>query len=94
MAEIETVTLDGQKMLNRRAVHDQLAEQLRLPDYYGRNLDALYDLLTERTAPLRLVVLHRDVLVSWLGDYGRALCRTLEDADRANPDLQVLFPGE
>ena len=88
----ETVILDGQKMLNRRAVHDHLAEQLHLPDYYGRNLDALYDLLTERNAPLRLVVQHRDVLLSWLGEYGTALCQTLEDADRVNPDLQVLFP--
>ena len=88
----ETVILDGQKMLNRRAVHDHLAEQLHLPDYYGRNLDALYDLLTERDTPLRLVVQHRDVLLTWLGEYGTALCQTLEDADRANPGLQVLFP--
>ena len=88
----ETVILDGQKMLNRRAVHDHLAEQLHLPDYYGRNLDALYDLLTERNAPLRLVVQHRDVLLAWLGEYGTALCQTLEDADRVNPGLQVLFP--
>ena len=88
----ETVILDGQKMLNRRAVHDHLAEQLHLPDYYGRNLDALYDLLTERNTPLRLVVQHRDVLLTWLGEYGAALCQTLEDADRANPGLQVLFP--
>ena len=90
----ETVILDGQKMLNRRAVHDHLAEQLHLPDYYGRNLDALYDLLTERDAPLRLVVQHRDVLLTWLGEYGTALCQTLEDADRANPGLQVLFPSD
>ena len=88
----ETVILDGQKMLNRRAVHDHLAEQLHLPDYSGRNLDALYDLLTERNTPLRLVVQHRDVLLTWLGEYGTALCQTLEDADRATPNLQVLFP--
>ena len=88
----ETVILDGQKMLNRRAVHDHLAEQLHLPDYYGRNLDALYDLLTERNTPLRLVVQHRDVLLTWLGEYGTALCQTLEDADRATANLQVLFP--
>ena len=88
----ETVILDGQKMLNRRAVHDHLAEQLHLPDYYGRNLDALYDQLTERNTPLQLVVQHRDVLLTWLGEYGTALCQTLEDADRVTPNLQVLFP--
>ena len=92
MAEIETILLDGQKMLNRRTAHDHLAERLELPEYYGRNLDALYDLLTEREGPTRLVVQHRETILSWLGEYGAALCQTLEDADRANPGLEVLFP--
>lgn len=91
---METIVLDGQKMLNRRAAHDHLAEQLALPEYYGRNLDALYDLLTEREGPTRLVVQHRETLLAWLGEYGRLLCQTLEDADRANPGLEVLFPED
>lgn len=91
---MEDIVLDGQRMLSRRAAHDHLAQRLGLPEYYGRNLDALYDLLTERRGPTRLVVRHREALLAWLGDYGAALCRTLEDADRANPGLEVLFPGE
>ena len=94
MAEMETIILDGERMLNRQATHDHLAEQLGLPEYYGRNLDALYDLLTERSGPVRLVVQHRAALLSWLGEYGTALCRALEDAGRANPYLEVLFPGD
>lgn len=91
MAEIETIILDGGQMLNRRAAHDHLAQQLELPEYYGRNLDALYDLLTERGTPTRLVVRQRETLLSWLGRYGAALCQTLEDAARANPSLEVRF---
>lgn len=94
MAEFETVILEGEQMLNRRAAHDHLTERLELPEYYGRNLDALYDLLTERSRPTRLVVRHRETILSWLGEYGSALCRTLEDADRANPRLEVLFPED
>lgn len=94
MTEIETIILDGKQMLNRAAAHDHLAERLGLPGYYGRNLDALYDLLTERGYPTRLVLLHRAALITWLGRYGAALCRTLEDADRANPRLEVLFPED
>ncbi|MDE7262266.1 MAG: barstar family protein [Oscillospiraceae bacterium] len=94
MAEIETIILDGERMRNRRAAHDHLAEQLGLPEYYGRNLDALYDLLTERGCPTRLVVQHKATLISQLGKYGIALCRTLEDADQANPSLEVLFPED
>lgn len=90
----ETVILDGEKMLNRREAHDHLAEQLALPEYYGRNLDGLYDLLTEREGPTRILIRHGDTLLSWLGDYGRALIQTLIDADKANPGLEVLFDEE
>lgn len=86
-----TVVIDGGLMTSREAAHDLLAARLGLPEYYGRNLDALYDALTERGEPTRLVVLHREELEEFLGGYGRALLETLEDADRTNPTLEVLY---
>ena len=94
MAEWETVILDGEKMISRREAHDHLTERLGLPEYYGRNLDGLYDLLTERQGPTRIVIRQGDTLLSWLGVYGKALIQTLLDADRANPGLEVLFSEE
>lgn len=91
---MDTIILDGEKMISRREAHDHLAQQLALPEYYGRNLDGLYDLLTEREGPTRIVIRHGDTLLSWLGDYGKALVQTLIDADRVNPDLEVLFDKE
>jgi len=88
---METIVIDGEKMLNRREAHDYLTQALHLPDYYGRNLDALYDLLTERETPTRIMIEHGNTLLSWLGDYGQALIQTMIDADRANPALEVLF---
>lgn len=41
------VVLDAAQMREREAAHTYLAEALQLPAYYGRNLDALYDCLTE-----------------------------------------------
>ena len=41
------VELDGRLMTDRTATHEYLKDKLALPDYYGKNLDALYDLLTE-----------------------------------------------
>ena len=40
------VMLDISRM-GREQLHDYLQEMLPLPAYYGRNLDALYDCLTE-----------------------------------------------
>ena len=87
----EIIVLEGEKMLSRREAHEHLAQQLALPDYYGRNLDALYDVLTEREGPTRIIIRHGNTLLSWLGDYGKAL---IQDADRVNPGLEVLFDEE
>ena len=32
---------------NRTELHDRIEQELPVPDWYGRNLDALYDALTE-----------------------------------------------
>jgi RNAse (barnase) inhibitor barstar len=35
--------------------HDYLMEVLNLPDYYGKNLDALYDCLCEMEEEIELI---------------------------------------
>ena len=41
------IILDATMLRERLPAHDYLKEVLALPDYYGKNLDALYDCLTE-----------------------------------------------
>ena len=48
-------------MTERNAAHEYLAARLSFPAWYGRNLDALYDLLTER-GPCVLRLEHAEVL--------------------------------
>lgn len=45
--------LDG-NLINQNG-HDYLMEALNLPDYYGRNLDALYDCLCEMECEIELI---------------------------------------
>ena len=45
MAEI---VLDGLELRSLEEVHDRFAQALALPEWYGRNLDALFDCLTDR----------------------------------------------
>ncbi|MDO5849957.1 MAG: barstar family protein [Methanobacteriaceae archaeon] len=35
--------------------HDYLKNKLNLPDYYGNNLDALYDILTEMVCEITIL---------------------------------------
>lgn len=39
--------LDAMKMKTKTEAHPYLKEMLELPEYYGGNLDALYDCLSE-----------------------------------------------
>lgn len=43
---METITLDGGAVCSRESAYELLAAALGLPDCWGRNLDALYDVLT------------------------------------------------
>lgn len=45
--------LDGK--LIKKDGHDYLKEALNFPDYYGKNLDALYDCLTEISCEIELI---------------------------------------
>ncbi len=77
------------QILDRAALHEQFAQKLELPGYYGNNLDALYDLLTERHEPTEIVLNGWELLEQNLGAYAAALVDTLCDAAAANPKLTV-----
>lgn len=41
------IILDGKKMRERGAAHCYLKSAMNFPDYYGENLDSLYDCLSD-----------------------------------------------
>ena len=44
---MKQVILDGNILTDAAQVHDYLKEMLEFPEYYGKNLDALHDCLTD-----------------------------------------------
>ena len=43
---MKEIIINCEKLRSRKVLHDYLEQELSLPTYYGRNLDALYDILS------------------------------------------------
>ena len=80
--------IDCTNATSKEALHQYLKEVLHLPDYYGGNLDALFDCLTEIGSPTCLVLQNTQRLLP-LGDYGEALLSTFRDAALENPNVTL-----
>ena len=76
--------LDGTCLREREAAHAYLQEMLGFPAWYGRNLDALYDLLTEQTEETMIFISDADAAYE-------AILETFTDAMEENPALTVIF---
>ena len=88
---MKTVILDAAKLDGMRGVHEIFRDTLGFPDYYGYNLDALYDCLTDLHEDTELRVVHGKALEERLGLYVGVLRRMLGDACEENPRLRLVW---
>lgn len=79
--------IDCAMMTDRESAHEYLAQALELPDYYGKNLDALHDCLCE-LAPCRVTLSNLPAL-SVLGEYGDALKSVFLDISLETSDFEL-----
>ena len=90
---MKQIHLDGQRMLTRDNAHAELARAFGFPAHYGKNLDALWDFLTELGSPVTATFEHSEDMVEALEPYGLKLLQTLIEASIKNPNfkLQVIW---
>lgn len=89
-----TFFLDGRLMTSRAQTHAYLKEVLALPEYYGNNLDALYDVLTERGESTRIILEHPEEMTENLGRYAQLMLTTFTHAALHNPNLEFSVEGD
>lgn len=86
------LVIDGANMLTRRAAHEELARVLGFPEWYGANLDALWDLVS--TMKAEVVMVRSEVMLGELEVYGSKLIQTLIEASAENPDFRFTLANE
>ena len=81
--------LDGEKIKDKEMLHNILAEDLEFPGWYGRNLDALYDCLTDRQEDTKILIKNQEFLEHTIGKYASLLAQVLRRASEDNPRVQT-----
>ena len=81
------ITLNCTALETKAQLHAALAEALSFPDWYGNNLDALYDCLTDLEEPVHL---H---LAGWaqLPEWKAAFEAVMSDAENDCMEFTVTF---
>ena len=75
---MDDIYLEGSLLNRRDEAMERLGRALCLPEWWGRNLDALHDCLTDLGRPVRLELYGQDELKSTA--FGRRLLRVLQDS--------------
>lgn len=91
---MKAIVLDCGEMTTRYRAHACLEARLGLSEYYGKNLDALYDCLTEISTDTLLVLYRVGDMREALGQYAESIINVLEDAAGENPHLNIALDGE
>ena len=85
------VILDGESLLTRSDLHKALREGLEFPEWYGNNLDALHDVLTEYNEETCIELKNPALLDEHLGDYAVYFMRVLRDCMEENSHLHLIL---
>ena len=89
---MKKVLCDLSSLAGREQIHEYLKIKLDFPDYYGKNLDALYDCLTDISEDV-CVGLYLPSADAETADYCRRIRRVFTDAEQENRHLTVFcFP--
>lgn len=84
---MEERIIDCTQIETREDLHRIFRETLSFPEWYGSNLDALYDCLTEITGKVRL--LDWEIAQARLGAYGEKAKKVIAAAALHNTDLDL-----
>lgn len=84
---MKRVILNGACMTSTETAHKYLSNKLCFPEYYGGNLDALWDCLTTVSDNVQIELVNYQKLARNLGAYSEALVKVFSDAAEENESI-------
>ena len=88
---MKTIILDGNEIISMSDIHNIFSEELNFPEYYGRNLDALYDCLSDVSEEVEIIIENKAELEEDLGVSFEKLCCLLDDISDEYENIKVSF---
>ena len=77
---MKTIRVDFSKCENSEQMHEQLRRALNLPEYYGGNLDALWDVLTGLPHKGKHFIISLPDAESDIASYADSICDIFREA--------------
>lgn len=88
---MKELIIDGKFMQSKEAMYVHLTRVFSLPSYFGNNLDALWDVLTENEEPTQIDFINVDSTREYLGTYGENLINLFERLEIENENYRIIF---
>lgn len=84
--------LNGRFIQSLEDLYDELSRCLRFPEYFGRNLDALYDVLsTDVEGPFEIVWEQADASKRGMGGDFEKVVALLRDLEAERSDFKISY---
>lgn len=85
------IDIDELRITNKKDLHSYMKEVFEFPEYYGKNLDALYDCLCEVEEDKDIVFTDRSLRSICDNEYAFKVLMVFGKACAVNPHLHILF---
>lgn len=83
------ICIDGLYNKTRQELHENFQKQGEFPAYYGNNLDALYDCLTQLQEEVFIQLMNKKELLKNETNYLEPFIQTLLDAQKVNNNIKL-----
>ena len=84
------IIIFGSEVRSRLDIHECISEALNFPSWYGNNLDALYDCLSEISYYVLIRIVGKDIIDQRLDGYGTRLITVLTAVSMEKPNIEFI----